>query len=97
LKPAPPATAPTRELLPFLQGLGLVGGFPGEGVFGAAEVAEGRRLAVDRTPQLQRVDNAARRQREILAHQLGEALVGDQAPVPNVSTITETGSATPMA
>ena len=37
------------------------------------------------------------RQREVRAHQLGQAALPESCPVPNVFTITETGSATPIA
>src|SRR5206468_1661711 len=54
------------------QGVGLVGPLPGEGRQFAAEVAVPRRLPVDRPPQVQRLDDALRRQLEVLADQLHE-------------------------
>src|ERR1039458_1402212 len=62
----------------FSQRFGLVRDFPGETFLGAAKVAERRCLAIDRTPQIEGVDDAARRQREILAHQFGKAVVRDR-------------------
>src|SRR5687768_12910014 len=50
-----------------LQRGGLVGLLPGELRPLAAEVAVAGRLAVDRPAQLQRLDDAARRQLEVLA------------------------------
>ena len=42
-------------------------------------MAEGRRLLVDRPAQVERLDDAARRQLEVRAHQLADLLVGDRA------------------
>ena len=70
--------------------------FPGEFGLVAAEVAAGGRLAINRPAQVEILNDAARRQREELAHQFAHPLVVD-APVPSVSTCTLTGSATPMA
>src|SRR5688572_28867879 len=53
-----------------LQAGGLVGLFPCELRLGAAEVAERGGLLVDRTPQIQRFDDAARRQLEVAPHEL---------------------------
>ena len=75
------------------QRLGLVGLLPGEGVQFAAEVAVAGRLAVDRPAQVERLDDAARRQLEVLADQLGDLLVGQAAlAVPNVLTQMLIGS-----
>src|ERR1041385_6246757 len=41
----------------FLERVRLVGGFPAERIFGAAEMAEGRGLAINRAAELQRVDH----------------------------------------
>src|SRR5690348_5325311 len=48
---------------------GAIGGFPGEILVGATEMAVGGGLAVDRTTQLQGIDDAARGQLEIGADQ----------------------------
>ena len=53
----------------FLQRFGLIRRFPRERFFRPSEVSERGRLAVNRTAQFQRVDDAARGQREVLAHQ----------------------------
>src|SRR6185369_15988027 len=53
------------------QRLGFVGLLPGEVRFVAAEVAVRGGLLEDRAAQLERVDDAARRHLEMLAHQLG--------------------------
>src|SRR5205814_10702037 len=55
--------------------LGLVGAFPGERRQLAAEVTVAGRFAVDRPAQIQRLDDAARRQLEVLAKELGNLLV----------------------
>src|ERR1035437_5240492 len=52
-----------------LQYAGLIRGFPRKRIFGPPEVAEGGRLAVDGTPQAQRVDDGARGQQEVRPHQ----------------------------
>ena len=70
--------------------------FPGELRLGAAKVPVRRGLLEDRPAQVQALDNALGRQREVLAHQLGQFGFA-QLAVPKVSTSTETGSATPMA
>src|ERR1700750_522354 len=51
-----------------LQRRRLVGPLPGEVGLAPAEVAECRRLRVDRTAQVQFVDDAARRELEVAAH-----------------------------
>src|SRR5262245_12900482 len=66
-RPAPlsPYTPASRRLLHGgLQRLGLVGLLPAERRQLAAEVAVARRLAVDRPPQVQRLDDPRRRQLE---------------------------------
>src|SRR6185369_6365304 len=62
-----------------LQRFRLIGGFPREGVFVAAEVAERGGLAVDRAAQVQRIDDTARGEQEVLADQVRETVVGDRA------------------
>ena len=57
------------------QGLGLVGLLPGKARQLAAEVAVAGRFAVDRPAQVERLDDAARRQLEVLADQLGDLVV----------------------
>ena len=59
--------------------LRLVGLLPGEIRQRSAEVAEGRRLLVDRPAQVERLDDALRRQREVLAHERHDLLLGDPA------------------
>jgi len=78
------------------QRFGFVGELPREGVFRAAEMAEGGGLAVDRAAELQVVDDGARGQVEF-ARTRSVNLSSGIAPVPKVSTDTDTGSATPMA
>src|SRR4051812_43581902 len=56
---------------------GLVRLLPREFRFGAAEVAERGGLLVDGPAQVQRFDDAARRQLEVRAHQLADLLVTD--------------------
>ena len=46
------------------QGLRFVGGFPGEVLIGTPEVTISRGLAIDRTAQIEALDNALRRQLE---------------------------------
>ena len=58
---------------------GFVGALPGESWLGAAEVAVGRGRPVDRAAQVEAFDDAARRQRENGADQIGHALVGNGA------------------
>src|ERR1017187_6892550 len=57
----------------------LIGGFPGKGIFGPPEVAERGRLAIDGTPQAQRVDDGARRQLEVRPHQLRKLRIRNRA------------------
>ncbi len=54
---------------------GLVGAFPGEARPGAAEVAVGRRRAVNRPAQVERFDDALRRELEVRANQFGDLRV----------------------
>jgi hypothetical protein len=75
---------------------GLVGGLPGELRLGAAEVAVGRGLLVDGPAQVQALDNALGREREVLADQLGELGFAQLAGAEGFDE-DETGSATPMA
>ena len=69
----------TLQLGARLERGGLVGPLPGELGLGAAEVAEGGRLLVDRAPQVQLFHDAARRQLEVRAHELGDLLLGNPA------------------
>src|SRR5688572_4539701 len=62
-----------------LQRVGLVGAFPGELGFRTPEVSERGRLAVDRPTEIERLDDAARRELEVLANELGELFVGHLA------------------
>ena len=66
-------------------------------VFGASEMSERRGLLVNRAPQIKVLDDALRRQLEVRPHQLGDLAESAILPVPYVSTMTDTGSATPMA
>src|SRR5690606_39452483 len=70
---------PGLEAGVLLERVGLVGTFPGELGLGPTEVSERCGLAVDRSPQVERLDDAARRQVEVLADQLGHLLVGHLA------------------
>ncbi len=62
----------------------------------AAEVAVGRGLLVDRPVQVEVLAEGARAQVEVLGDQLVD-LGAATFSVPKVSTITETGCATPIA
>ena len=62
-----------------LEGLGLVGAFPGELGLGSAEVAAAGGLAVDRPAQVEVLDDPRGVQRERLADQAGDLGVGDLA------------------
>src|ERR1035437_1219688 len=53
------------------QGRGLVRSFPREVGVRTAEMPVGSSLAIDRTPQVKRLDDALRSQLEIGAHQIG--------------------------
>jgi hypothetical protein len=71
-------------------------GLPGELRLVAAEVAVGGGLAVDRAQQVERLDDALRAQVEVLA--ISSTIFRRLTlPVPKVSTISDTGRATPMA
>jgi len=72
----------------------LVRPFPGEPGPGAAEVAVGRGLEIDRTEQVEVLDDPLGGEGEHFADGFGELVLAD-GPVPKVSTMTETGSATP--
>src|ERR1035438_7371175 len=62
-----------------LERTGLIRSFPTERILAAAEVSERGGLAIDGAAQLQVVDDAARRQLEILAHQFRKTRVGNHA------------------
>src|SRR5512137_1477607 len=62
-----------------LQRSGLVGGLPGEVRLFAAEVAVSGGILVDRTQQVQHLDDALRAQIEMTFHQLSDLLVGNFA------------------
>ena len=66
-------------------------------VFGAAEVAERGRLAIDRPAQLQVIRSCPCGVSGKFARTSSTSRSSSIVPVPNVFTITETGSATPMA
>ena len=78
-------------------GVGLVGALPREVLVLAAEVAVGGGLLVDRPVQVQLLAEGAGAQVEVLGDELGDLARGRSFSVPNVSTITETGCATPIA
>ena len=59
-------------------------------------MAVGRGLAEDRAAQIERVDDGRGAQVEVLANELGQLVIGDDT-VPLVSTMIETGWATPIA
>ena len=63
----------------------------------AAEVAVGGGLLVDRAVQLQLLAEGARAQVEVLVDELRDLSRAPIFSVPNVSTITDTGCATPIA
>ena len=63
----------------------------------AAEVAVGRGLLVDRPVQVEVLAERARAQVEVLVDQLERSATRPIFSVPNVSTITDTGCATPIA
>src|SRR5258708_20904473 len=58
--------------------IGAVGLFRGESGSSAAEVAVSRCLLVNRTAQIKRLDDRFRREREILAHELGDFFFGNR-------------------
>src|SRR5215467_8030436 len=61
----------------FLEGRRLVDSFPGEFRLRSAEVAERRRLRVDWLPEVELLHDAAGRELEVRAHQLGDLRLGD--------------------
>ncbi len=61
------------------EGLGVLGPLPGELGLGAAEVATAGGLAVDRPAEVEVLDDPGRGERERLADQLGDLVVGDLA------------------
>src|ERR1700683_5541463 len=65
-------------------GLGLVGLLPGEARTGAPEVAVGGRGTIDRTPQIERFDDALGRQLEEGANKLGDLVIGDRSGAESV-------------
>ncbi len=75
----------------------LVGALPGEVGVLAAEVAVGRGLLVDRPVQVELLAERARAQVEVLGRSARRSAPGAICSVPKVSTITETGWATPIA
>ena len=75
---------------------GLVGLLPGEVVVLAAEVAVGGGLLVDRPVQVEVLAEGARAQVEVLVDQPRRSRRATFS-VPKVSTMTDTGCATPMA
>ena len=79
------------------QRVGPVGALPGEVVVLAAEVAVGGGLLEDRPAQVEVADDGARPQVELLAGRASRSSASETLPVPKVSTISETGWATPMA
>src|SRR5215471_5031268 len=56
----------------FLQGRRLVDSFPGELRLRSAEMAERSRLGVNRLPEIELFHNAAGRELEVRAHELGD-------------------------
>src|ERR1035441_5757789 len=60
-----------RQASLLAQGRGFVGRFPGEVGVLTAKMSVGRSLAVNRAPQIQRLDNTFGGQLEIGAHQIG--------------------------
>ena len=94
------AGAPSRVLDEpggLAQRVGAVGALPGEVVVVAAEVAVGRGLLVDRPVQAQLLAERARAQVEVLVDQARRSRARGTFSVPNVSTMTEIGCATPIA
>ena len=94
LATARPRRRPGRRLA---QRVGLVRPLPREVVVLAAEVAVGGGLLVDRPVQLEVLAEGARAQVEVLVDELRRSAPRPIFSVPNVSTITETGCATPIA
>src|SRR5262245_7322001 len=73
---APPRASDSRG---GLERCRLVGAFPGELRLAAAEVAERRRLLVDRLAEVELLHDAARRQLEMIPHDLRDLLLGNPA------------------
>ena len=70
---------------------------PGEPIFArASEMTIRRGLAVDRAAQVEVAQDRGRPKVEDLFHRIFD-LFGIDGPVPNVSTMIDTGCATPMA
>src|SRR5215207_9088157 len=69
----------SERLMPYVRAerVGLVCSLPGELRLVTPEMPEGRRLLVDRAPEVERFDDAARSQLEMRAHQLADVLVVD--------------------
>src|SRR5215213_3093646 len=55
------------------QGFGLVGLLPGEAIFTATEVTVCSRGLINRTAQIERLDDAAWRQFEVVSHELRQS------------------------
>ncbi len=61
-------------------------------------MSERSSLPVNRPPQIERLDNSARREFERAANQIRNLLIGNRAGAKGVLAMTETGSAaTPIA
>src|ERR1700722_2885460 len=71
------------------QGGCFISGFPGEFWLGAAEVAVGSGLPVDGSAQIQALDNALGRQREVLAYELGQLGFADLAGAEGFDAYTD--------
>ena len=78
------------------QGIGLVGLFPRELDIVASEVTVGSRLAINRAAQVQVTDDRAGRRSKFSSTSLA-IFSSAILPVPKVSTLMESGCATPMA
>ena len=76
--------------------LHAVRALPGELGLAPSEVSEGGGLPVDRPAEVQVLDDARGGEIELALDQLLQLALGS-LPVPNVSTMTDTGSTTPMA
>src|SRR3954447_11633417 len=59
----------------FAERFGFVRLFPGEGVFGAAKVAESGGFLVNRPTQIKVIDHPSWGERKLLANQLGQAII----------------------
>src|SRR3990172_6957016 len=73
----PSAEAPGRGAGRGRQGGGAVGALPGQVEVRPAEVAVGGRLLVDRPAQVERRDDRARAEVEVLVDEAEDPLVGD--------------------